>query len=253
MIYRRLQRGSFYFTSLIVGALLFALPTVAVSDEIRDVDVAIVLAVDMSFSIDREDALRQRDGHVRALLSKQVLDAIKAGPHGCAAISYIEWSGSGSVRHILPWTEICNAEQAAAAAAQISGKGFAGVSRLINRRTSLSYAIDVSGLLLDDLPVKANRKVIDISSDGTNNDGVPVETSRKRALDRGYVINGIVLAADDPGVTADLPGYFRDNVIGGPGAFVIAPRRPDDYRAAILKKLVQEIAGLAVTGRPVFE
>ncbi len=217
----------------------------------RDVDVAIVFAVDMSFSIDREDALRQRDGHVRALRSKQVLDAIRNGPRGCIAIAYIEWSGSGSARNILPWTLICDRGQATAAALQIENRGFVGSSRLINRRTSLSYAIDVSGLQLEQFPGNAGRKVIDISSNGTNNDGVSVEASRGRALSRGYTINAIVLADADPGVTDDLPGYFRDNVIGGMGAFVIAPRRPDDYCTAILRKLAQEIAGMA--GRPDFE
>lgn len=246
MIYRISRRCM----ARIVAAAACILPLPAhslASDAMRDVDVAIVLAVDTSFSIDREDALRQRNGHVQALRSKQVLDAIKRGTHGCIAIAYVEWSGSGSSRNVLPWTIVCDGRQAAAAALEIEKTGFSGFSRRVNRRTSISYAIDVGSLLLNQFPARADRKVIDISSNGTNNDGVPVSASRARALSRGHIINGIVLSAADPGVTEDLPGYFRENIIGGSGSFVITPKRPGDYSVAILRKLVQEIAGLAVS------
>jgi hypothetical protein len=208
----------------------------------RDVDVAIVLAVDVSYSIDRAGAIGQKRGHAAALRSRKVLDAIKSGPRGCIAVTYVEWASSGSIQTVLPWTEICNARQAAAAADGIENMAFEGVGRRVSRRTSLSYAIDVSRLLLDDFPAHASRKVIDISSNGTNNDGVPVTQARTRALDRGYIINGIILATDEAGVTDNLPAYFKANVIGGSGAFVMLPKLPQDYSDAILKKLELEIA-----------
>jgi hypothetical protein len=100
-------------------------------------------------------------------------------------------------------------------------------------------------LLLDRFPGEATRKVVDISSNGTNNDGIPVTQSRDKAVGRGHVINAIVLSAVEVGVTDDLPGYFRQSVIGGPASFVIAPHGPDDYVAALRRKLVLEIAGLS--------
>jgi hypothetical protein len=211
----------------------------------RDVDAAIVLAIDISLSIDEDSAIRQKQGHVHALRSKQLLDAIARGPRGCIAVTYIEWASSGSDRTILPWTEICNRTQAANAADVIERQAFAGFSRRGHRRTSISYAIDVGSLLLEQFPARASRKVIDISSNGTNNDGVSVDVSRLRALGRGHIINGIVLASAEPGVTDDLPGYFQDNVIGGPGAFVMVPQNATDYCNALLRKLVMEIAGIA--------
>lgn len=233
--------------AMIATSLLWAvLIPVAALASMRAVDVAIVLAIDSSQSIDRESALRQRDGHVAALRSRKVLEAIKSGPHGCIAITYVEWASSGSVQTVLPWTSICNGDQAARAADRIERMAFDGVTRSAGRRTSLSYAIDVGRLLLDQFPAHASRKVIDISSNGTNNDGMPIADARTRALGRGYIINGIVLTLSEAGVTDNLPGYFKDNVIGGAGAFVIAPQKPADYSDAILRKLELEIAGIAV-------
>lgn len=240
-----INRRRFFAIAAAATCILPFTVSYAASDSMRDVDVAIVFSIDTSFSIDRENALRQRDGHARALRSKRVLNAIKSGPRGCIAIAYIEWSGQGSVRKILPWTIICDGNQAAEAARIIVKRGFAGVSRRAHRLTSISYAIDVGNLLLDGFPADASRKVIDISSNGTNNDGVPVAVSRGRALSRGHVINAIVLPPADPRhEPEDLPGYFRENIIGGPGSFVIAPREPNDYCTALLRKLVQEIAGV---------
>lgn len=230
--------------------LSFWLASVNAFAFMKDVDAAIVLAVDISQSIDPESGERQRQGHVEALRSKEVVDAIKSGPRGCIAVTYIEWASSGSVQTVLPWTMICDRRQASEASEQIERIAFNGFSRRVRGRTSLSYAIDVGSLLLEQFPAHASRKVIDISSNGTNNDGMPVARSRLRALHRGHIINGIVLAARDPGVTDDLPGYFKDNIIGGPGAFVIAPRKPDDYSSALLKKLVLEIAGLSGESQP---
>jgi hypothetical protein len=210
----------------------------------QDVDAAIVLAADMSASMDGANAQRQKIGHIRALQSGEVLDAILTGPKGCIAVTYVEWASVGSLRTVLPWTLVCNREQATRAALIIEKSAFAGFSRRIGGRgTSISFAIDVGRKLLDDFPAAATRKVIDISSNGTNNHGLPVARSRERALDNGYIINAIVLAKTERGITEDLPGYFSEYVIGGAGSFVIVPDKASDYSKAILRKLALEIAG----------
>lgn len=109
-------------------------------------------------------------------------------------------------------------------------------------RTSLSYAIEASGLLLDDFPGRAGSRIIDISANGTNNDGLPVSRVRSRVVDKGHVINAIAVSRAEPGITDDLWAYFHDNVIGGAGSFAIAPDTPADYAKALRRKLVLEIS-----------
>jgi hypothetical protein len=208
----------------------------------NDVDVAIVFAVDKSASIHAEQASLQRRGHVEALRSKEVMDAIAGGLLGCIAITYVQWSSVGRLQTVLSWTTICDAEQAAAAAAIIEDSGDTGVGRNPRGRTSLSFAIDIGSQLLDRFHGTAAKKIIDISSNGTNNDGLPVAESRLRTVAKGYIINGIAVERAEPGITDDLPGYFRENVIGGAGSFVIVPDTPADYSIALRRKLVLEIS-----------
>jgi len=211
--------------------------------EPMSVDAVIVLAVDASSSIGPEEAGRQRRGHAEALRSREVNAAIAVGPAGCIAITYIEWAGVGTLRTVLPWTKLCDGEGTAAAAEAILLHGDDGRERRGRGRTSLSFAVEAGSLLLDRFPGEAMRKVIDVSSNGTNNDGPPVAESRDRAVRKGLVVNGIVLSATEPGVTDDLPGYFRQTVIGGPASFVVVPDGPDDYATALRRKLVLEISG----------
>lgn len=207
------------------------------------VDAAIVFAVDKSSSINPTEARLQVQGHAEALRSSEVNAAIVAGAIGCIAVTYVEWSSVGALRTVLPWTKVCDAAGAYAAADRILASGDDGSERRGRGRTSISFAVEVSGLLLDRFPGKAARKVIDISSNGTNNDGLPMDQSRRRTLEKGYVINGIAISREEPGVTADLPGYLAENVVGGPGSFVIAPTRSSDYVTAIRRKLVLEVSG----------
>ncbi|MEP9398337.1 DUF1194 domain-containing protein [Mesorhizobium sp. KR2-14] len=206
------------------------------------VDTAIIFAVDQSASIDRDIARLQLSGHVEALRSPEVARAIASGPIGCIAISYIEWSSAGRLETVLPWTRVCSAADAASAADLIQKQGNDGLEQRGRGRTSISYAIDVAGLLLGSYPGQAARKVIDISTNGTNNDGLPVSESRAMALELGHIVNGIAVSLTEPGVTDDLPGYLEHNVIAGAGSFVVAPSRPEDYAMAIRRKLVLEIS-----------
>ena len=218
------------------------------------VDVAIVLAADTSSSIDVNQAWMQRTGHADALRSPEVKAAIRGGLVGCIAITYIEWSSVGSIRTVLPWTRMCDGGDADMAADEIMHRADDGSERRGRGRTSLSFALEAGGFLLDRFPGEATRKIIDVSSNGTNNDGFPVAETRDRIVQKGYTINGIVLAREEQGVTSDLPDYFRQMVIGGPWAFVAVPDRPFDYVTAIRRKLTMEISGIGHRGddRPIY-
>jgi hypothetical protein len=233
--------------SALAGALALVVPTsscFAASLDPETVDAAIVLAVDKSSSIDPAAADFQRNGHAAALRSKEVLSAIKGGMTGCVAVTYIEWASVGDLDTVLPWTTLCSRSDLETAADTILHYSNTGFERRGRGGTSLSFAIDISGFLLERWPGRAKRKIIDISSNGTNNDGLPVEQSRDQALKKGYVINVIAVAHSEPGITSDLPGYFRRQVIGGPRSFVIAPERIEDYAVAIRRKLMLEIADM---------
>lgn len=209
-----------------------------------DVDVAIVFAVDASASVNTTEAKLQRDGHAAAIIDPRVLSAIASGPRGCIAISYFEWSGSGQTRLVLPWTKVCAAEDAHAASSAIRRLGNDG-SRCHRRcDTSISGAIEFASALLDRHEGTATRKVIDISANGTNNDGAPLELSRSRALGSGRTINAIVLPAYRYGIPHSMREYFTSHVIGGPGAFVMEPGELGDYADALERKLIREISAI---------
>lgn len=206
------------------------------------VDVAIVFAVDFSSSIDPATADLQRKGHAAALTSPEILAAIARNYRGCIAVTYFEWSSPGRAKIVLPWTRICGREDAEAAARIISENGDTGLEPRARAGTSISSAIDVGRLLLDRYSGTADRKVIDISGNGENNDGLPVEPSRLGALAEGYTINAIAIPAQDHGSDCDLAAYFAENVIGGPQAFVMTPTAPGDYAMALRRKLVTEVS-----------
>ncbi|TPL36034.1 DUF1194 domain-containing protein [Mesorhizobium sp. B2-4-6] len=227
---------------LIALALSFFAAFAAKAEDPDRVDAAIVLAVDTSASIDREQADLQRCGHVEALRSREVQSAIRRGAVGCIAIAYVEWSSVGQLRTVMPWKRICGRDDALEAAAFISGHGDTALGLHVRGRTSLSYAIEASSLMLDNFPGQADSKIVDISANGTNNDGLSVAQARARVLEKGHVINAIAVSRTEPGVTDDLWTYFHDNVIGGPGSFAIAPREPADYVKALKRKLLLEIS-----------
>jgi hypothetical protein len=207
-----------------------------------NVDVAIVFAVDFSSSIDQKIAGLQREGHAAALTSPEIIAAITRNYVGCISVAYFEWSSPGHTRIVLPWTSICGLEDAKAAASVISKRGDTGNIRRGRSGTSVSSAIDVGSLLLDQFPGKAAKKVIDISSNGENNDGLPVQPSRLNAIAKGYTINAIAIPAEDEDPDQPLASYFAQSVIGGSQAFVITPKGPSDYATALRRKLVTEVS-----------
>ncbi|MFN7102512.1 MAG: DUF1194 domain-containing protein [Pseudorhizobium sp.] len=208
-----------------------------------DVDVAIVFAVDSSSSIYPDTADLQRNGHVTALTSPEFIDAISSNPRGCIGVTYFEWASPAQIRSILPWTRICGRKDAETAARVIAEKGDTGFRRRGRGGTSISSAIDIGSLFLEQFPGTADRKVIDISGNGENNDGLPVRDSRRKAVAKGYTINAIVVPNDsDESPALSLARYFSDNVIGGFSAFVMVPKTASDYTAALSRKLAREIA-----------
>ena len=223
-------------------AVLAATGFLAPRARATDVDAAIVFAVDVSASIDPDTAKLQREGHAAALNSPQIIAAIARNRIGCIGIVYFEWSSRGHSTNVLPWTTVCGPSEAQAAAAIIREKGDIGNGLGGRRGTSVSYAIDMGSLLLGEFPGSATNKIIDISANGPNNDGLPVEQSRLRAIAKGYTINAIAIPSFMRGIEHDNSRYFAENVIGGPGAFVIAPATANDYAAAIRRKLVEEIS-----------
>ena len=212
------------------------------------VDAAIVLAADVSRSIDDDEFALERRGYADAIRSQQFIDAISTGPHGAIALAYIEWAGDGEERVVADWAVIRNLADARAFAAAMTA-----APRSYLGRTAIGAAIDFSFALFAESAFETSRRVIDVSGDGTSNQGRLVTEARDAAVGAGAVINGLAIfnkkAAMMGGYLAmhtNPPGglaqYYRENVIGGPGAFVVPI---DDFRTfgeAMMRKLVNEIA-----------
>jgi hypothetical protein len=207
----------------------------------EEVDVELVLAVDVSYSMDPDELALQREGYAQAIVSADFLSALRGGPHGRVAIVYFEWSSSNDQRVVIPWRVVDGPESADAAAAEILKFPLRRGSR-----TSISGAINLGVQMLAENQYKGLRQVIDISGDGPNNNGEPVLVARETALSRGIIINGLPIMLKRPSNTImeieNLDIYFEDCVIGGPGAFVVPIKERAKFNEAIRTKLVLEIA-----------
>lgn len=206
------------------------------------VDLELVLAVDVSGSMDMQELALQRDGYVAALAHPEVVNAIRGGYAGRIAIIYVEWAGPGSQSIAVPWTAVHDTASAEAFAAAVAA---APVARI--RGTSISGSLAFTSGLFEGNGFEGTRRVIDISGDGPNNMGVPVEPVRDRVIAQGIVINGLPLLIRPSMMAAygdfGLEEYYRDCVIGGPGAFVVAVQEIRRMAEAVRRKLVFEIAG----------
>jgi len=206
-----------------------------------EVDVELVLAIDISYSMDFDELALQREGYVQAITSQEFLNALKQGTNGKVAVTVVEWAGIAEQRIVLPWRLIDGPASAQAAASDLAR---APVRRAF--RTSISGALLFSAALFEGNGFSGIRRVIDVSGDGTNNQGPLVTLVRDEVLAKGIVINGlpILLKEPQPGSVdlKDLDIYYEDCVIGGPGAFVIPIRERDKFKDAIRTKLVLDIA-----------
>lgn len=212
------------------------------------VDVELVLAVDVSYSMDLEELAIQREGYAQAVVSPEFLNALKSGPHGKVAVTYFEWAAAHDQKVIIPWRIIEGPETADAVAAEIMRTPLRRASR-----TSISGAINFGMQMLSENPYKGLRRVIDISGDGPNNNGEPVLIARDAALEKGVTINGLpVMVKQASYATMDIEKldlYFEDCVIGGAGSFVVPIKERAKFKEAIRTKLVLEVAGRQPEGR----
>jgi len=206
------------------------------------VDVELVIAVDVSYSMDPEEQALQREGYVLALTSNEFLQALREGANGKIAVTYFEWAGQFDQKIIMPWRLIDGPEAADAVAAEIARAPYRRASR-----TSIAGALRFAKPLFDDSGYKGLRRVIDVSGDGTNNAGPLVVLMRDEVLDAGITINGLPIMLKRPYVGSmdieNLDVYYEDCVIGGPGAFVIPIREREKFIEATRTKLVLEVAG----------
>jgi hypothetical protein len=227
---------------LIWCAVVVAAPSARAQEQ---VDLLLVLAADVSRSVDTPKFQLQREGYAAAIADKRVLEAITAGPHRRIAICFVEWSGVSAQKLVIPWTVVDGAD-----AARKFGDQLLELPRSFAERTSISGGIDFSVRLFEQAPFSAARRTIDVSGDGTNNSGRDVTLARDEALAKGITINGLVILSDRPmawnpehtNPPGGLANYFRDNVIGGPGAFVVVAENFNSFGQAIVKKLIAEIA-----------
>jgi hypothetical protein len=209
-----------------------------------EVDLELALAIDVSGSVDEEEAMLQRNGYIAAFRHPSVVEAIQRGPLGRIAVSYYEWAGFGHMKIIAPWAVIRD---------KASAEAFADRLQLeppqTARRTAIAAAISFGAGYFDDNGFAGRRRVLDISGDGPNNWGEPVTVARDRAIGRGITINGLPIVNQRPTFSGlppmrNLDLYYRDCVIGGPGAFHIVASDFRDFGRAVLRKLILEIAGL---------
>ena len=206
------------------------------------VDVELVLAVDVSYSMDMEELAIQREGYAQAIVSKEFLTALKTGPTGKIVVTYFEWAASSDQKVIIPWRVIDGPESADAVAAEIMKTPVRRASR-----TSISGAINFAMPLFEENNYHGLRRVIDISGDGPNNNGSPVTPARDAAVEKGIVINGLPIMVKEPSYSTmdieNLDLYYEDCVIGGPGSFVVTIKDREKFKEAIRTKLVLEVAG----------
>jgi hypothetical protein len=212
----------------------------------EEVDLALVLAVDVSTSIDDAEFDLQRRGYAEAFTNPLVIGAIQSGVNRRIAVAYVEWASVESQALVVPWTVVADQESASLLADEILA-----APRSFRGWTSISGAIEFAVNVLRESPHTGTRRVIDISGDGVNNSGRPAAEARDAAIEAGITINGLVIMNDVPSALAfwrpspPLDQYFRDEVIGGPGAFVIVIEDFSTFAYAIRNKLIREIAELS--------
>jgi hypothetical protein len=232
--------------SLRLAVVLIALVVAApVARAAEAVDLLLVLAADVSRSVDGAKYQLQREGYAQALADPRVLNAISSGLNRRIAICFVEWSGVASQQVVIDWTLIDGPK-----AAREFGDKLMESRRSFADRTSISGAIDFSVAQFARAPYEAKRRTIDVSGDGTNNSGRDVTAARDDALALGVTVNGLVILSDHPlpwnpehtNPPGGLANYYRNNVMGGPGSFVMEAKDFHSFGQAIISKLIAEIA-----------
>jgi Protein of unknown function (DUF1194) len=231
----------------LAGLLAIQSPAASAAEQ---VDLLLVLSSDVSRSVDHPKFLLQREGYAAAISDPHVLEAIKSGPQQRIAVCFVEWSGFGAQRLLIDWTIIDGPDPA-----RKFGDQLLELPRAFADRTSISGGIEFAAAQLERAPFESARRTIDVSGDGTNNAGRDVKLARDEVVAKGIVINGLVILSDRPvpwnaehtNPPGGLEKYYQDNVIGGPGAFVLVAENFNAFGRAIIKKLIAEIALLSST------
>jgi hypothetical protein len=232
-------------TLIVAGIVAGAVLAPAAARAADDVDLLLVLAVDVSRSIDATKFQLQREGYAAAISDPHVLDAIRSGRTGRIGLMLVEWSGAGAQKVVVDWTALGDTD---------SAKGFGDrlleAPRSFADRTSISGGIEFAMGQIDKAPYQSARHTIDVSGDGTNNAGRDVGQQRDDAVAKGITINGLPILSDNPmswnpdhtNPPGGLANYYRNNVIGGPNAFVMVAENFNSFGQAIIKKMIAEVA-----------
>jgi len=238
--------------ALVIALAIFGLSPIWAAEP---VDLLLVLAADVSRSIDSQKFQLQREGYAAALANPRVLEAVQSGRHKRIGVLFLEWSGLGNQKVVIDWMLIDGPN-----AAQAFGDRLLESPRSFADRTSISGGIDAAVAQLARAPFTADRRTVDVSGDGTNNAGRDVGQARDEALALGISINGLVILSATPlpwnpehtNPPGGLAKYYRDNVVGGPGSFVLEAKDFDSFGEAIVKKMIAEIANADGQGRLMF-
>ncbi|MGE3150547.1 MAG: DUF1194 domain-containing protein [Pseudorhodoplanes sp.] len=225
-------------------------PIPAQSTSAVAVDVELVIAVDISYSMDPEEQALQREGYINAIISPEFLSALREGMQARIAVAYFEWAGANEQRVVVPWSLIEGPESADAFAEAIRRAPYRRAMR-----TSVSGAILFGAQLFETSGYRGVRRVIDVSGDGTNNMGMPVTAARDAVLAKGITINGLPIMLKRPNASMldidNLDIYYEDCVIGGSGSFVVPIHERNQFKNATRTKLVMEVAGVIPPARAI--
>ena len=230
-------------TFLVIG--LIAIAGWTPSRAAERVDLLLVLAADISRSVDQAKFQFQRSGYATAFSDSRVIEAVRSGRNGRIAVAFVEWSGPLSQKIVVDWMVVRDDKTA-----RLFGDHIVEASRAFADSTSISAGIDFAMMQLDRAPYEARRRVIDVSGDGDNNGGRDVIMARDEAVAKGVTINGLVILTKTPtswnpnhtNPPGGLANYYRNHVIGGPGAFVMVAESPSSFGDIIVQKLIAEIA-----------
>ena len=230
---------------VLLSLLLTAFSTFA--NAVEAVDLLLILASDVSRSVDHKKFQLQREGYAAAFADKRVIDAITAGLNRRIAVAFVEWSGVEAQRLVIDWTMIDSS-----AAARKFGDQLLELPRSFAGRTSISGGIDFAMTVFGGAPFQTARRTIDVAGDGTNNSGRAVTLARDDAVAAGITVNGLVILSGSPlnwnpehtNPSGGLANYYRTNVIGGPSSFVMVAENFNSFSQAISKKLIAEIAAV---------
>jgi hypothetical protein len=217
-----------------------AMPAPAAPSGATQVDLKLILATDVSRSINNQEARIQREGVAEAFANPEVIKAIQSGALGRIAVAMIDWSSPEFDRVVLDWTIVKDKASAMALSEKIRT-----IPRTPGRRTSISSALELGSLLLEssDKDIVATRRVIDVSGDGPNNDGTPLQEAHDKTVANRIVINGLPIMDENAnGYYPDLDKYYAGCVVGGPGAFVVVVKSFADFGAAMRHKLILEVS-----------